>query len=100
MKTRLGNLLNDLNISLDNATERLKKLSKEYSLNTVVSEEDIKILYSYGQSRREKNKSKEKTKANNKLSPKPLSLKKPMTRGQSFDSSASDFIINYISRYR
>ena len=49
MKIRLGSILNDLNITLDTAIERLKKAGiknarKDFTLNTVVSEEEIQIL--------------------------------------------------------
>ena len=99
MKIRLGSLLNDLNITLDTAMERLKKPGKKYTLNTVVSEEDVKVLSSYSQSLREKAKppkakKKKKSKANNKSPQKPVSLKKPMTRGQSFSSCATYFNTN------
>lgn len=96
MKTRLGRLLNDLNITLDTAKERLKKPWKEYTLNTVVSEEDIKLLSSYSQTLKENDtpkssKKKKKTKANNKPIQKPISPQKAMTFGQSFDSCATYF---------
>lgn len=99
MKIRLGSLLNDLNITLDIAMERLKKPGKEYTLNTVVSEEDIKILSSYSQSLREKTnppkaKKKKKAKASNKSPQKPVSLKKALTSSQSFASCSSFFYIN------
>lgn len=101
MKIRLGSLLNDLNITLDTAKERLKESGmldarKEYTLNTVVSEKEIEMLSSYSQSLREKSipkrtKRKTMTKANNKLPQKPMSLKKTMTYGQSFESCATYF---------
>lgn len=99
MKTRLGSLLNDLNITFDTAMERLKKHGKVYTLNTVVSEKVIQLLSSYSQSLGSKTvppkaKKKKKTKANNKLPQKPVSLKKPMTRGQSFSSCATYFNTN------
>lgn len=99
MKIRLGSLLNDLNITLDTAMERLKEPSKKYTLNTVVSEEDVKVLSSYSQSLREKTnspkaKKKKKSKANNKSPQKPVSLKKPMTRGQNCASCATYFNTN------
>ena len=100
MKIRLGSLLNDLNITLDTAKERLKEAGKmdgrkEYTLNTVVSEEIVKILSSYSLPHREKTnlqitKKKIKTKANNKPPQNPVSLKK----SQSFDSCASSFYKN------
>lgn len=97
MKIRLGSLLNDLNITLDTAMKRLRKSGKEYTLNTVVSEKEILMLSEYSHSLSEKNhnpKAKKKTKANNKSAPKQVSLKKPMTRGQSFASCATYFNSN------
>lgn len=99
MKIRLGSLLNELNITFDTAMERLKKPGKEYSLNTIVSEEDIKILSSYSQSlidkaKPPKAKKKKKEKSNNKSPQKPVSLKMPMTRGLSFSSCATYFNTN------
>ncbi|MBR1502953.1 MAG: hypothetical protein IJ618_03600 [Prevotella sp.] len=99
MKIRLGSLLNDLNITLDTAKERLKKTGKEYTLNTVVSENEIKMLSSYSHSLAEntistKAKKKKKAKANNKQAQKPVSLKKSMTSGKSFSSCATNFNIN------
>ncbi len=49
MKIRYGQILNDLNISLDTALKRLKGAgvhvnNKTYTLNTVVSEEELKAL--------------------------------------------------------
>ena len=99
MKIRLGSLLNDLNITLDTAKERLNKSGKEYTLNTVVSEKEMKMLSSYSHSHREEPiqkspKKKKKRKANNKIIQKPVSLRKAMTSGQSFASCATCFYIN------
>lgn len=96
MKIRLGSLLNDLNITLDTAKERLKKSEmmdarKEYTLNTVVSEKEIEMLSSYSHSLGEKSIPKRTKKKNNKLPQKPMSLKKTMTYGQSFESCATYF---------
>ncbi len=99
MKIRLGSLLNDLNITLDTARKRLKTPGKEYTLNTVVSENEIKMLSSYSRSLGEKTistkaKKKKKTKVNNKQVQKPVSLKKSLTSSQSFASCATNFNIN------
>lgn len=104
MKIRLGSLLNDLNISLDTAKEILKKSEikgdrKEFTLNTVVSEEEIQLISSYYQSLREKNNLKDKKKKNKpKGGKKPLNnhvtLKKTMTSSRSFDSCANYLIYN------
>lgn len=71
------------------------KIRGEYTLNTVVSEEDIKMLSSYSLPLKEKAltpkaKKKKKTKANNKSPQNPVSLKK----SQSFDSCARSFYKN------
>ena len=57
MKNRLGSILNDLNITLDTAIERLKmsgikNARKDFTLNTVVSEEEILILSTNSQAHR------------------------------------------------
>ena len=100
MKIRLGSLLYDFNITLNTAKERLRKLGKEYTIHTVVSDEEIQILSSYSDShigkkeKKEKKKTKKKKpKTNNKPPQKPISLKKQMTKGRSFVSCATDFKI-------
>lgn len=104
MKIRLGSLLNDLNISLDTAKEILKKSEikgdrKEFTLNTVVSEEEMQMLSSYSHSLSEKNKPKAPKKINKpKGINKPLNHlvkpKNPMTSGLSFESCAAYFNLN------
>ena len=104
MKIRLGNLLNGLNITLDTAKERLKKsgkmdAGKTYTLNSVVSEEDIKILSTYSQNighKQNPKSSKKKKKPNaNKKALRPTDSEiDPMSEGRRFDSCPSYFIGN------
>ena len=100
MKIRFSSLLNDLNITLDTAKERLKKSGmmdgrKVYTLNTVVSEEEIKILSSYQQILRENTIHKTSNKKNhcnkNKTSQSPISPQMHMTCGHSFTYCATHF---------
>ena len=101
MKIRLGSILNDLNITLDTAIERLKKAGiknarKDFTLNTVVSEEEIQILSTNPHKERNNSKGhkKNKIKKDNKQSQKPIGIKKIMTSSQSFPSCASSFFKN------
>jgi len=97
MKIRYGQLLNDLNISLDTAIKRLKRAGllradKSYTLNSVVSDSEYSLLTTEDISKKEKGK-KSKGKSSCANSSAAISYKKMVTAHCGFTSCYSYFML-------